>query len=341
MSDVTDAFLIAVNMSLTASAIILVVVLARLALKRAPRWCSYALWSVVLFRLLCPVSIGSAFSVLNLSRTPVVSAAGRVTAVNYVESIPGLEPGDVAPAPSLAPSVTAPSGGLTPQDVGASVDWIGVLAWLWVIVAAAMLLWALVSYLSLRVRLWDSAVLEGRVRVSRRIDTAFVAGMLRPRIYLPEGLSERERECVLAHERGHIRRGDHLMKPLAYVALCLHWFNPLVWLAWVLAMRDMESSCDEAALRRLGSRRTGGLRPDPAGHGHTEAHGAGSVAELRRRHPAQDKGRGSHAPRAALDNGHSRGSVRPGHCRLRGEPLCLGPLRYRAGLRARALRRAP
>ena len=260
MSDVTDAFLIAVNMSLTASAIILVVVLARLALKRAPRWCSYALWSVVLFRLLCPVSIGSAFSVLNLSRTPVVSAAGRITAVNYVESIPGLAPGDVAPAPSLAPSVTAPSGGLTPQDVGASVDWIGVLAWLWVIVAAAMLLWALVSYLSLRVRLWDSAVLEGRVRVSRRIDTAFVAGMLRPRIYLPEGLSERERECVLAHERGHIRRGDHLMKPLAYVALCLHWFNPLVWLAWVLAMRDMESSCDEAALRRLGN----GARADYA-----------------------------------------------------------------------------
>lgn len=260
MSDVTDAFLIAVNMSLTASAIILVVVLARLALKRAPRWCSYALWSVVLFRLLCPVSIGSAFSVLNLSRTPVVSGTGRITAVNYVESIPGLAPGDVAPAPSLAPSVTAPSGGLTPQDVGASVDWIGVLAWLWVIVAAAMLLWALVSYLSLRVRLWDSAALEGRVRVSRRIDTAFVAGMLRPRIYLPEGLSERERECVLAHERGHIRRGDHLMKPLAYVALCLHWFNPLVWLAWVLAMRDMESSCDEAALRRLGN----GARADYA-----------------------------------------------------------------------------
>ena len=164
MSDVTDAFLIAVNMSLTASAIILVVVLARLALKRAPRWCSYALWSVVLFRLLCPVSIGSAFSVLNLSRTPVVSGTGRITAVNYVESIPGLAPGDVAPAPSLAPSVTAPSGGLTPQDVGASVDWIGVLAWLWVIVAAAMLLWALVSYLSLRGRLWDSAVREGRVR---------------------------------------------------------------------------------------------------------------------------------------------------------------------------------
>ena len=138
------------------------------------------------------------------------------------------------------------------QSAPAGPGWQEVLAWVWVCAAAAMLLWALVSYLSLRVRLWDSQRFEGRVYVSKRIGTAFVSGLIRPKIYLPENLSGCERECVLAHERCHIRRGDHLIKPLAYIALCLHWFNPLVWLAWVLAMRDMEASCDEAAIKRLG-----------------------------------------------------------------------------------------
>ena len=235
-------------MSLTASVVVLVVLLARILLRRAPRWCSYALWSVVLFRLLCPVSVGSALSLLNVAHATVSAGTGRITMVNFAGGLP--QPDRIADVP---PAVTAvPSAGPVAQNVGASVDWLSVLAYVWAGVALAMLVWALVSYLSLRVRLWDSRKLEGRVYVSRRIDTAFVAGFVLPKIYLPANLTERERECVLAHERQHIRRCDHIIKPVAFIALCLHWFNPLVWLSWVLSMHDMESSCDEAALRRLG-----------------------------------------------------------------------------------------
>ena len=235
------------NMSLTAGAVILVVLLARALLRRAPRWCSYALWSVVLFRLLCPVSISSALSMLNLARAPVSTGSGPVTMVNYAGVIQ-----QSAQTAQQAPNLPVAAGAGAVQNAPAGPGWQEVLAWVWVCAAAAMLLWALVSYLSLRVRLWDSQHFEGRVYVSKRIGTAFVSGLIRPKIYLPENLSGRERECVLAHERCHIRRGDHLIKPLAYIALCLHWFNPLVWLAWLLAMRDMEASCDEAAIKRLG-----------------------------------------------------------------------------------------
>ena len=248
MTGLTELLSAVLNMSLTASVVVLVVLLARILLRRAPRWCSYALWSVVLFRLLCPVSVGSALSLLNVAHATVSAGTGRITMVNFAGGLP--QPDRIADVP---PAVTAvPSAGPVAQNVGASVDWLSVLAYVWAGVALAMLVWALVSYLSLRVRLWDSRKLEGRVYVSRRIDTAFVAGFVLPKIYLPANLTERERECVLAHERQHIRRCDHIIKPVAFIALCLHWFNPLVWLSWVLSMHDMESSCDEAALRRLG-----------------------------------------------------------------------------------------
>ena len=234
------------NMSLTASVIILVVLMARLAIKRAPRWCSYALWSVVLFRLLCPVSVSSALSLFNLARAPVSTGRGPITVVNYVQP----EQNAWTPGTVVMPGTVEGSG--VTEAASPGIAWPDVLLCVWILVAAGMLLWALVAYLSLRVRLWDSRQIGSRVYVSSRIDTAFVSGFAVPRIYLPQGLTERERECVLAHERRHIRRCDHIIKPLAYIALCLHWFNPLVWLAWVLAMRDMETSCDEAAIKTLG-----------------------------------------------------------------------------------------
>lgn len=248
----TDMFARVLNMSLTAGVMILVVVLARLALRRAPRRCSYVLWSVVLFRLLCPWSLSSAVSILNVVREPVSIGTGRVTMVDYglVDIMPQNVPGGTVTAP-LEPA-EGPLTGPVAQDVSPSVDWSEVMVYVWLGVAAVLIIWALVSYLTLRVRLWDSKRIGKRVYVARHIDTAFVMGIVFPRIYIPDGLTERESECVLAHERRHIRRGDHVIKLLAYAALCLHWFNPLVWLAWVLAMRDMEVSCDEAAIGTLG-----------------------------------------------------------------------------------------
>ena len=245
MRAVTELFSAVLDMSLTASVMILVVLLSRLALRRAPRVCSYALWSVVLFRLLCPFSVSGALSLLSLAK-PVLDTAG----VSY-GSVPGLTRLEYFPA---EPSVAA--GGSVPPSQGAPLsgaDMELIASLIWLAVALILLLRALVNYLRLRQRLRDSEPLEKGVYLARHAETAFVAGIISPKIYLPRGLSESEAECVLAHERRHIRRGDHIIKPLAYLALCLHWFNPLVWLAWVLAMRDMETSCDAAALRSLGS----------------------------------------------------------------------------------------
>ena len=249
------------NMSLTASAVIAVVLLARLLLRRAPRWCSYALWAAVLFRLLCPVSIGSGISLFNAVDAPVSGAAGGnapVTVIDYVPVDMARSPQPEVVLPDPVPEGGADSG--TAQAPQAAAEpaagrlWtpLALLTLLWFCAAASMLMTGLLKYICLRGELWHAKTLEGRVKESPHISTAFVLGLARPAIYLPEGLTERERECVLAHERCHIRRGDHIIKPLAYMALCVHWFNPLVWLAWALAMRDIEASCDEAALKALG-----------------------------------------------------------------------------------------
>ena len=239
-----EIFQKALNMSIAAGWLILAVIALRLLLRRAPKRFRLLLWAVVGLRLALPWSIESALS--------LIPSAQTLPEGIMLERAPVLDTGISALNGAINPGFTT---AFTPE-LGASANPLQVLlpiaAALWMLGAAAMLLWALVSYLSLRVRLWDSQHFEGRVYVSKRIGTAFVSGLIRPKIYLPENLSGRERECVLAHERCHIRRGDHLIKPLAYIALCLHWFNPLVWLAWILAMRDMEASCDEAAIKRLG-----------------------------------------------------------------------------------------
>lgn len=247
------------NMSITAGLMILVVLLARLLLRRAPRAWSYALWAVVLFRLLCPVSFTSELSLLAAVDAPAqFEPSGQISVISYVPEniVHDPAPSVQLPVPALNEAInpTLPQG--EEQTVADPLEApVSLLTILWAIVAAGMLLRGLVLYLDLKMRLWRSPKLERGVYVSKRIETAFVAGIIPPRVYLPEGLTEGERECVLAHERCHIRRGDFLIKPLAYIALSLHWFNPLVWLAWVIAMRDMEVSCDEAALRWLGSTR--------------------------------------------------------------------------------------
>ena len=235
------------NMSLTASAVILVVLLARLLLKRAPRWCSYALWAAVLFRLLCPVSLSSALSLLRFAPAREGALAG---AVSVIELVPLPEAAAGAGAEGAAAAVP---DAVTEAAGGADFGWVlELLALIYVAEAALLMGFTLMNYIRLRLDLRGAKRIGPRVYELPCLNTAFAVGVLAPRIYLPAGLTEVERSCVLAHERCHIRRGDLIIKPLAALALCLHWFNPLVWLAWRLAMRDMEASCDEAALRSLG-----------------------------------------------------------------------------------------
>ena len=243
------------NMTAAGSLVICAVLLLRMALKRAPRVFSYALWLVVLFRLLCPAAPEAAVGVL--SGADAVREIDRVlpvdtgAAANPVNGMSGeaAARGGAAARPEQAAKPDVPGGGL--QDPGAGFI-AGFGQYVWLAGAGVMLLRAAAEYAKLRRRLIGAVALRGNIWQADHIDTPFVLGVLRPRIYLPSATGESERDYVVAHERRHIRRGDPIWRLLAFAALCVHWFNPLVWLAFALSRRDMELSCDEAVLREMG-----------------------------------------------------------------------------------------
>ncbi len=259
-------FLKILDMSLAASLVVAVILVARLCLKRAPKVISYALWAVVLFRLLCPVTLESAVSLLPeresvsqdyyLANEPINVVGATVAAYRLV--------GD-----ALNGGIDMQYVHTTDQTVTGWTDYVNASPkevlllfgqYVWLVGIAVMLLRATVQTLRLRRRLVGAVPMEKGVFLADHIDSPFVMGLIRPRIYLPSALQESEREYILLHERHHIRRGDHITRALAFVALCLHWFNPLAWAAFILSGRDMEMSCDEAVVRRLG----GGIRADYA-----------------------------------------------------------------------------
>lgn len=231
------------NMSLTGSFVIAVVLLARLLLRRAPKIYSYMLWAVVLFRLLCPISLSAGLSILN--PLPVTTSQGLST-VTYRPVEPVIpasgEIGQEAARPEPAKTVKAETG-LQAMTLAAAV---------WLTVGGALAGCSLVQYIVLRRKLREAVPYRGEVYLSDSIATPFVMGVIAPKIYLPSDTPIAERRFIIAHERHHLHRGDPLWKLLGYLALCVHWFNPLVWLAFFLGGKDMEMSCDEAVLNRLG-----------------------------------------------------------------------------------------
>lgn len=237
------------NMSLTGSIVIAVVLLARLLLRRAPKIYSYMLWAVVLFRLLCPISLSAGLSVLK--PLPVTTSQGLST-VTYRPVEPVIpasgEIGQEAARPEPAETVKAETGAQA-MTLAAAV---------WLTVGGALAGCSMVQYIVLRRKLREAAPYRGEILLSDKIRTPFVMGVLSPKIYLPWDTPQEERRFIIAHERQHIHRGDPLWKLLGYLALCVHWFNPLVWLAFFLGGKDMEMSCDEAVLNRLGE----GIRAD-------------------------------------------------------------------------------
>ncbi len=252
-----NIFIEILNMSLTASVVILAVCVFRLFLKRAPKIFSYILWAVVLFRLLCPVSFESAFSLLGAVNGSAAVEQGRM---EYIPSDIGVQaqPQVQLPAGAMSGTVNeAIEDSLPMADVGDSVNPMQVVlfaaARIWLLGVLLMAAYQLISLLRFRKRLKGAPCEEGNIYQLPGGGTPFVYGLLRPRIYLPEGLGDEERGYMLLHEQIHIRRGDPIFRFLGCVALCLHWFNPLVWLAFYLSGRDMELSCDEAVLRKLGN----------------------------------------------------------------------------------------
>ena len=240
----TDIFLGFLNRSLAAGILILAVVLVRLVFKKAPRWLLCALWALAAVRLVCPVSIESVLSLIP-SAEPVqpeiiVSAQPAITS--------GIPAVDVIVNPPLAAAFTpSPAQSANPLQI-----WTFVAACVWLAGIAALLLYAAISALRLRLRVRTAVRLEQSVYQSEFVPSPFILGVLRPRIYLPFGLEPDAQEMVLAHECAHLRRGDQLWKPLGYLILTAYWFNPVCWLAYILFCRDIEAACDEKVVRELG-----------------------------------------------------------------------------------------
>lgn len=250
------------NMSITASVAVVAIIIFRLFFKlfktscrKIPASIFYTMWVVVLFRLLCPVSFTSEFSCFSKFESPV-SHTGKVTSV--IEYIPADIVHTEYPAVDTPVDFAdhlinfyLPQGReqLVADPLEAPVAF---ATDIWILGISAMLLYGIYSHRKLKKQLVGSVKLHSNIYICDYISSPFVTGVIKPKIYLPSALSEKEAEYVILHEQQHIKRFDHIFKLLGFIALTLHWFNPLVWLGFKLAVQDMEMSCDEAVLKKLG-----------------------------------------------------------------------------------------
>lgn len=239
----SELFLGFFNRAMAAGWLILALLLLRPLLKKAPKWVLPLFWGLVGIRLICPFSFTSTISLL---------PSGEVLSPHTVQyEIPAISSGiqvlDETLNPLLSQSLSPASG----DSVNPLYVWTSVLGVVWAMVAAGLLLYALVRYGLLRHRLRTAILVEGRIYESERISSPFVLGFLRPAVYLPAGLAEPIRSCVIAHEKSHLVRKDHWSKALGYLLACAYWFHPLIWVAYVLFCRDLELACDEKVLRSM------------------------------------------------------------------------------------------
>lgn len=240
----TTVFIKLLNMSITASWLILAVILLRIILKNAPKWIRCILWGLVAFRLICPISVESIFSLLPSAETipqdilyvdkPTIHTG--VMAVNSVVN-PYL-------SESMVPGVGV---GINPIQMVMSLGTV-----IWVIGMIGLLVYAVISYLRIKSKADACLPVRENIFLCDYIDTPFVFGIVRPRIYLPSALAEDDKtDFVIAHEKAHIRRHDHWWKPLGFLLLTIYWFNPVIWIAYILLCRDIELACDEYVIGRL------------------------------------------------------------------------------------------
>ena len=237
-------FLKLLNLSISASWLVLAVLVLRLVSKRSPKWMNVLLWGMVALRLMLPFSIESALSLIPSAETlspEVVRFDPAPTITSGVSII------DNAVNPSLSEHFAAvPTMSVNPLYV-----WTEIAGWVWLIGLGAMLLYALVSYLRLRRRVSVSLPVQDHIYLCDAISSPFILGVVKPHIYLPSGLDEVQRQNVLSHEQAHLARRDHWWKPLGFALLAVYWFNPVLWLAYALLCRDIELACDERVIRTM------------------------------------------------------------------------------------------
>lgn len=236
-------FITILNMSFTASYVILFVMLVRILLKKAPKVISYALWGVVAFRLIIPFSFESIFSLLprNTNAVPILRDIIYQPSpqINSVIEVVDSFISESFPAPTIGASVN-------PLQIYKEIG-----AYIWILGIMVFLIYSLVSVLLLKRQLKSAQLIEKNIYEAKNLKTPFVLGLIRPKIYLPVGLNVEERGYILLHEQTHIHRKDHIIKILTFLILSIHWFNPLVWIAFRLISTDMEFSCDEQVLKEI------------------------------------------------------------------------------------------
>lgn len=238
-----DVFLKLVNLSISASWLILAVLVLRVVLKKAPKWVMPLLWGVVALRLVCLFSIESALSLIPSAETiPSEIVTETREPVLYEQATL-----DIATNPTLPSAAEVPVGVSRQQ---AQVDF-NIYSVLWLAGMAALLVHALVSAGKLKRKLATAILLRDNIYESEFVDSPFVFGVVKPNIYLPMHMDEGTAAYVIAHERAHLARRDHWWKVLGYLVLALHWFNPLVWVAYILFCRDIELACDEKVVKGL------------------------------------------------------------------------------------------
>lgn len=238
----SDLFLNLFNRAMAAGWLVLAVLVLRLVLKKAPKWVCCLLWALVAVRLVCPFTPESA-----LSLVPSAQVLAPETLYDPAPELhTGIEFVNSAVNRSFTPAMT--TEGLT--SVNPLQIWTWLAGWVWAVGAAAMAVYALVSWLRLKKQV-AASVEENGVWRCDGTGSPFILGVFRPRIYVPSDLAGADLDHVLAHERAHLQRKDHWWKPLAYFLLAVFWFQPLLWAAYVLLCRDIELACDEKVVRTL------------------------------------------------------------------------------------------
>ena len=239
----SDLFLNILNMSIAASWLILAVVLLRFLLKKAPKWIIVLLWGIVALRLAVPFSFESALS--------LIPSAETFNAHNIQYETPAISSGIPAVNNAVNPVLGET---FAPNSVG-SINplyiWTLVVSAIWLVGIAAMLLYAVISYVRVRQSVAERVPYEGNIFLCDHVKSPFILGLVRPKIYLPSSMDEAAMGPVIAHEKAHLARRDHWWKPLGFLILTVHWFNPLCWIAYVLLCRDIELACDEKVIRQM------------------------------------------------------------------------------------------
>lgn len=239
----SSIFITILNMSISASWLVLAVLLLRFVLKRAPKWVNVLLWGIAAVRLVLPFSPESMLSLIPSGETvPPQIMISPTPAIHT-----GIHAFNTVVNPILSESLAPANGAsINPLQI-----WIPALSLVWAVGAVGMLIWAGLSYLRLCTRVGTAVVLRENIYQSEAVTSPFVLGIVKPKIYLPFSMEPQRMELVIAHETAHIRRKDHWWKPLGFLLLTIHWFNPLIWLSYALLCRDIEFACDEKVIRAL------------------------------------------------------------------------------------------